>query len=37
MRFGADDDDALTIAFEVSTRDRANCWLRVRYTPSLDP
>src|SRR6478736_4963723 len=26
------DDDALTIAFEVSTRDRANCWMRVRYT-----
>jgi hypothetical protein len=25
-------DDALTIAFEVSTRDRANCWMRVRST-----
>ena len=27
-----DDDDALTIAFEVSTRDRANRWIRVRCT-----
>ena len=32
MRFGPDDDDALTIAFEVSTRDRANRWIRVRCT-----
>ena len=33
MRFRPDDDDdALTIAFEVSTRDRANCWMRMRGT-----
>ena len=32
MKFGPPDDDALTIAFEVSTRDRANCWMRVRGT-----
>ena len=33
MKFGPpDDDDATTIAFEVSTRDRANCWMRVRGT-----
>jgi hypothetical protein len=32
MKFGSPDDDALTIAFEVSTRDRANCWMRVRGT-----
>ena len=31
MKFGPD-DDALTIAFEVSTRDRANCWMRMRGT-----
>ena len=31
MRFGPD-DDALTIAFEVSTRDRANRWIRVTCT-----
>ena len=31
MRFGPD-DDALTIAFEVSTLDRANRWIRVRCT-----
>jgi hypothetical protein len=31
MRFGPD-DDASGIAFEVSTRDRANCWMRVRGT-----
>jgi hypothetical protein len=35
MRFGAadaDDDDVRTIAFEVSTRDPARCWLRLRCT-----
>ena len=32
MKFGPADDDALTIAFEVSTRDRANRWIRVRCT-----
>ena len=32
MTLGSPDDDALTIAFEVSTRDRANCWMRVRGT-----
>ena len=31
MKFGSD-DDALTLACEVSTRDRANCWMRVRGT-----
>ena len=31
MTFGPP-DDALTIAFEVSTRDRANRWIRVRCT-----
>jgi hypothetical protein len=31
-RGAPDNDDALTIAFEVSTRDRANCWMRVRGT-----
>ena len=33
MKFGPpDDDDALAIAFEVSTRDRASRWIRVRCT-----
>ena len=32
MKFGTPDDDARTIAFEVSTRDRANCWMRLRGT-----
>ena len=31
MRFGRDDDDASSIAFEVSTLDRVNRWIRVRY------
>src|SRR4051794_31005677 len=32
MKFGPHDDDALTLTFEVSTRDRANCWMRVHGT-----
>ena len=32
MKFGPPDDEALTIAFEVSTLDRANRWIRVRCT-----
>ena len=36
MKFGPLDDDALAIAFEVSTLDRANRWIRVRCTVRND-